>query len=345
MKKITTILALLVITSLFSQIPSYVPTNGLVGYWPFNGNANDLSGNGNNGIVNGATLTTDRFGVINNAYNYDGDNDFIIIPNNRIFDSNNISFSMWISSSNLQRQWAIVRTNFSNASNEHFALTFNFILQSEVSLCAKYNVPNCNAGQGWQYNTVNQNIMNNNFHHVVGTIEGNKMKLYIDNLLTQTLTTSFPQTSSCWGGDIQIGRNWSNFTDYFNGKIDDICIWNRALTQEEITNLYLADTDTCQSLVINTGILSFNPVTYNNTVTIYPNPANDQITIDCGTIANVTGYQIKIVNTLGQEVFSGAMNTQKYVLPLNTLGSTGVYFVKIFDAANNLLNTKKIILQ
>ena len=45
-----------------AQVPSYVPTDGLVGYWPFNGNANDESGNGNNGTVNGATLTSDRFG-------------------------------------------------------------------------------------------------------------------------------------------------------------------------------------------------------------------------------------------------------------------------------------------
>ncbi len=57
-----------------AQIPSYVPTNGLVGWWPFNGNANDESGNGNNGNVNGATLTTDRFGVANKAYSFDGMN-------------------------------------------------------------------------------------------------------------------------------------------------------------------------------------------------------------------------------------------------------------------------------
>ena len=55
-----------------SQLPSYVPTNGLVGYWPFNGNANDESGNGNNGTVNGATLTADRNGNLNKAYNFGG---------------------------------------------------------------------------------------------------------------------------------------------------------------------------------------------------------------------------------------------------------------------------------
>jgi hypothetical protein len=59
---------------IYSQVPSYVPSNGLVGYWGFNGNANDQSGNGNNGTVNGATLTSDRFGNNNSAYSFDGSN-------------------------------------------------------------------------------------------------------------------------------------------------------------------------------------------------------------------------------------------------------------------------------
>ena len=45
----------------FAQVPSYVPTNGLVGWWPFNNNANDESGNGNNGAITGTTITADRF--------------------------------------------------------------------------------------------------------------------------------------------------------------------------------------------------------------------------------------------------------------------------------------------
>ncbi|MFM7105117.1 MAG: hypothetical protein ACKOW8_06310 [Flavobacteriales bacterium] len=53
-----------------AQVPSYVPTDGLVGWWPFNGNANDESGNGNNGMVNGATLAEDRFGNVNAAFSF-----------------------------------------------------------------------------------------------------------------------------------------------------------------------------------------------------------------------------------------------------------------------------------
>jgi hypothetical protein len=70
--------------TLFAQVPSYVPTNGLVGYWPFSGNANDASGNGNNGTVNGATLTTDRFGSINNSYQFIENTDMISISNTTI---------------------------------------------------------------------------------------------------------------------------------------------------------------------------------------------------------------------------------------------------------------------
>ena len=63
-------LSLLINSSIQAQVPSYVPTDGLVGYWPFNGNANDESGNGNDGTVNGATLTADRFGMDNKSFNF-----------------------------------------------------------------------------------------------------------------------------------------------------------------------------------------------------------------------------------------------------------------------------------
>ena len=64
----------LLLTTLFftAHLWAQIPTNGLVAYYPFNGNANDASGNGNNGIVNGATLTTDRLGNMNSAYTFNG---------------------------------------------------------------------------------------------------------------------------------------------------------------------------------------------------------------------------------------------------------------------------------
>jgi hypothetical protein len=73
-KRLTFSLALLTIvcSTVTAQLPSYLPADGLVGWWPFNGNANDESGNGNDGVVNGATLSVDRNGNLSSAFNFDG---------------------------------------------------------------------------------------------------------------------------------------------------------------------------------------------------------------------------------------------------------------------------------
>ena len=73
---------------------SALPTDGLIAYYPFNGNANDESGNSNNGTVNGATLTSDRNGNANSAYSFDGINDYIEI-NNPFYNNDEITFTAW----------------------------------------------------------------------------------------------------------------------------------------------------------------------------------------------------------------------------------------------------------
>ncbi len=342
-----------------AQVPSYVPSNGLVGYWPFNGNANDASGNGFNGVVNGASLSNDRFGISNNAYQFTSNPQNITITNLHQNNILNYSVAGWFQIQQQNGGGTVIAGNMplSSPSGLRFALgvTNNFQWNVEDGM-------NTNGIVNNNLNAVNYN--DNSWHSFAvtfssnpGLINASSFKVYTDGILMSSVTFQdhWPSGSGFSMGfnvfapvdngtlPVVIG-NHNGFAEFFNGKLDDIGIWNRALTQEEITNLYLADT-ACQSLVINTGILSFNPIRYNNTVTIYPNPANDHITIDCGNLANVTGYQIKIVNTIGQEVFSGAMNTQQFVVPLNTWGGAGVYFVKIYDASNNLLNTKKIVLQ
>ena len=103
----------------FGQVPNYVPTNGLVGWWGFNGNANDESVNGNDGVVNGATLTTDRFGNSNSAYDFDG-NDLIDI--NSLFDYQERTTNIWIT--NTDPNWGnVTRLAFDNDNiNMNFGL-------------------------------------------------------------------------------------------------------------------------------------------------------------------------------------------------------------------------------
>ena len=98
--KIKTILFTVLLTLGFAnatmaQVPSYMPTNGLVGFWPFNGNANDVSGNGNNGTVTGATLSADRKGMPNTSYAFSNDAHHIIINGLYQTSITNYTISAW----------------------------------------------------------------------------------------------------------------------------------------------------------------------------------------------------------------------------------------------------------
>ena len=135
--------------------------------------------------------------------------------------------------------------------------------------------------------------------------------------------------------------------------MDNICIWNRALTQQEITNLYNANqcitnitvTDT---LVINSGQLSFNdPVLWANNITIAPNPAKTQININFNNITDLNGGTIKIINSLGQQVGTAPVTISgtNTSMQLSTWGGAGLYFVQILNSQGQIVDIKKIILQ
>ena len=94
---LTAVATISLATATIAQVPNYVPSNGLVGWWPFNGNANDESGNGNHGTVNGASLTADRNSKANSAYNFNGSNYILISTINQLTTTNNskVSISFW----------------------------------------------------------------------------------------------------------------------------------------------------------------------------------------------------------------------------------------------------------
>jgi hypothetical protein len=178
-------------------------------------------------------------------------------------------------------------------------------------------------------------------------------KLYINGVLTNS---NFLDGSVCNStNDLIIGADILSGSVYrfFNGKIDDIGIWNRALTPQEVTNLYNANqcitnitvTDT---LIINVGQLSFNdPVTWANNITIAPNPASSHININFNNITDLNGGTLKIINSLGQQVATTPITTSgtNTTMQLATWGGTGMYFVQIINPQGQIVDIKKIILQ
>ncbi len=255
-------------------IPSYVPTNGLVGYWPFNGNANDESGNGNHGTVNGATLTSDRNGGAGKAYSFDG-NDWIDALSAGPTGTG-ITLSYWFKSN--QANLGGIFCYGGNNWGTQFEILHNYWSAQTTGTC---NGPALhNSGSLVSFNS-NQ-FLNNNFHHVVVILPKNASSVsslytYIDGSLINNYCSfaNYGAPAPNIGNDypIRIGKNinYGNGTAYFSGTLDDITIYNRALTQQEITALYTgvppcSPTSSITNLSIPSTSLPYtwNGLTFNN---------------------------------------------------------------------------------
>ncbi|MFN5629865.1 MAG: LamG-like jellyroll fold domain-containing protein [Bacteroidota bacterium] len=223
-------------TATRAQVPNYLPTNGLVGWWFFNGNANDESVNTNDGTVNGAILTTDRFGSTNSAYSFNGTTNNISVPNIAGTGNSARSIFAWIKTTSTIGK-CILGTGGSSANAGEFNLVMGYGPGS-TNYPGKIGVMGGNfTTGGHDYYPNSGPSVNDNLWHSVGvTYDGiNSLKVYIDGVLVNSTTITYNTT-----GQINfIGYNNHNGSQW-SGLIDDVGIWNRALTQQEITDLYNA---------------------------------------------------------------------------------------------------------
>ncbi|WP_396210718.1 LamG-like jellyroll fold domain-containing protein, partial [Flavobacterium sp.] len=224
MKKISVFLLFFCFAISFAQVPSYVPSNGLVGYWPFSGNANDISGNGNNGTVNVATLTTDRNGNVNSAYSFLNGSQFITLPSPPVNTfTNTMSYSLWYKE--------IPNTNYVNIFNT----------TNNKALVLNPNATGIRANDGNSFGLdANSSALNvNGWKHICVVYVGQVISIYINGVLANSGTTGFPNTILYNSTQSIVGATYLMGGQYpFSGLIDDIGIWNRALNGQEIANLY-----------------------------------------------------------------------------------------------------------
>ncbi|HSD07874.1 LamG-like jellyroll fold domain-containing protein, partial [Flavobacterium sp.] len=214
-------LASITIYSQNPDVPISVPTNGLLAYYPFNGNANDESGNGRNGTVTGAVLSSDRFGNANSAYTFNASS-LIEILNSALLDFsiNDFTISAWV--------------NYNPNPNSY---TANYILSKGTSsfLILQNGVGFDTYGKGYEANS-NSSLVAGSWFHVVCVKNSSGYIYYINN---SPLTRSFGLNNTPYSdksNNLKIGGK-GIITDN-SGALDDIALWNRALTPEEITNLY-----------------------------------------------------------------------------------------------------------
>ncbi|MDI6804608.1 MAG: T9SS type A sorting domain-containing protein [Bacteroidota bacterium] len=202
--------------------------SGPVAYYPFKGNANDESGNGNNGtLFGGVTTTTDRFGNPNNAYRFNGTDGYIRVENSASLNfQKGFSISLWFKPFELSRIQQLISKWYDGTEPDrgvalHIGgisdIAFGVIGNSQVLY---HNLPNFTSQ--WYY--------------VDAVWNDSVSTLYINGSQVASRITNGVFTNQ--NIPLSIGTDIFPLGTYFFGILDDIRIYNRAITQSEIDSLY-----------------------------------------------------------------------------------------------------------
>ncbi len=295
----------------------------LVAYYPFDGNAIDVIYE-NNGVVDGAVLTYDRFGVDSSAYSFDGIDDFILVPNAPQINPQNITLCVWYKTVSFEGigNNAIVEKPFDILDEPYYQYHIGVVgdqytnnaysrFQTDLSVDS-VRVKHYTQDNFW---TVGE------WYFLCSSFDGLYYRTYINGILFDS--TYSPGTVTSYDRDMYIGK-FGNYESYTPGVIDDIRIYSCALDQESITVLYNAD-------YTNVEVVDINPQ-----VKIYPNPTRENIVIEYYTkIGKISMSNILGAVVLNQELISNQINLSDY--------KTGLYFLKVFDENGSLIAAEKVI--
>ena len=297
--------------------------NELIAYYPFNGNANDESENANHGSVNGASLTTDRFGNLESAYEFNGIDNFVQVANSSSLDitTNELTINMWLyndnpDSSNL---WKGISKGGYDVGNGYELIFTNdpSNINGRLSL---------NIGGGG-YFTSSFNSYNNQWIMITGTFNSGVGKIYINGIeqsKTQQGTTNLISSTS----DLFIGRRnpVNNYAGFVKGKIDDVRIYSTELSATQILNLF----NNNALIVEEYNTATKNKFYINNNVLYFKNTQN------LNELKNIEVY-----NLFGQKVFeTSIIETQ---ISFSTL-QNGVYFLIVKNKEDQYSILKFIIM-
>jgi hypothetical protein len=298
-----------------AQVPSYVPTNGLVAWYPFQGNGNDASGMGNNATNNGATFVADRFGVAKSAGNFNGSTSFMSVaaPSFTLSYTGAFSYSVWIKKQTQPLAGIVLMTGSGASGN------FISIIQGGTNQVFGTTM----QGSSWTYLNCPHTL--NTWDHYVGTYNAGTMNWYKNGVLQSSGTSPYTAAASL-NLPLYIGKGIA--AGNFLGAIDDIGIWDRALTPNEVTILY------------NSIPTAVSDMESEQAVSVAPNPASDHIAVHVNE--QLIGAQYRLSDASGRVVLTGRISNSTTWLDVNRVPS-GIYFVHLDSSQQSI--TERVVVQ
>lgn len=331
---ITIFLLLFSINSLFSQINL---DDGLIAYYPFNGNTYDSTSNQYNATpFNNPTLTTGRWGQENSAYSFDGENDYMFVSHTQDLDFNNQSvytISMWVNIPELQADESGIVNNilakWSTSTSDGYPFGLRIYNQTDPDNHGKiwvgqYGNSSCNV---WPQILSERTINDNKWHLILfQRDDSGNLRLYIDGSLEGEIDASTSCTISNTT-ELVIGKRNVNYNNrHLTGILDDIRIYNRVLTDAEINAL--------NEMTITSITEEKEPE-----ISIYPNPVYDG-NIKLVIPSSTTIKSIKVYDSLGRFIYSPDDSRRMNVNHLKN----GIYIFSITLKDGKMIS-KKVIIQ
>ncbi|HKR05691.1 MAG TPA: LamG-like jellyroll fold domain-containing protein [Bacteroidia bacterium] len=303
------------IDSVFTTHPPALP----VACYPFSGNANDASGNNHHGTVFGPVLAPDRFGNPNSAYLYDGSNDYISLGNysNIIPSGNDFSMSVWIQANQVKIQ-TILMINPDNFQDRFNAMAY----YSHNGFCSTFwDYGDCTNGGRLQIIGTTFNFSWEHYVYIVNHTQ-NYMEVYKNGVLQYHLSSS--STLNNRNRELRIGGAFDSNTApfFFDGRIDDMTIYDQVLSAQEIQTLFSQQIQCLNSVSINEN-------NADNSINLFPTVSHDgKFHLNLGNIkTTIVG---KVFNCLGSELESTKYSNANGIIDLNfSRLAKGIYFLQL----------------
>ncbi|MGZ3884562.1 MAG: LamG-like jellyroll fold domain-containing protein [Bacteroidia bacterium] len=313
-----------------ARLVAQVPTASLVAYWPMDGTAADLSGNGNNGTMTNVSPVRDRFGNPNKALYFNGVNSKIVVPHSASINmvSTDFTISFWEKSSGNNMDRDILEKQVAGSWNGYGFTAGNV---SNFGYCtAPKHIYFYTASGAMQDACTNDSILSDSsWHCVTGVYKAsvNRSYLYIDG----TLQADTGSASGPTGNTISLGIGFcfSYNSRFFHGTLDNIRMYKYALSPSEILAV-------CNDKRESVGIVEAEAPEH--PFALYPNPGNGDLTVRLPGKDSPAG--IMVFDQCGREVYKSQVSDNETIY---TGLAAGVYVARIMQDRADSGNYKLVV--